>query len=166
MEDKQIEIARNIAKSCHSDQMYGDKPYMYHVDGVVENMIHGIEKIKSHHVDFHPDLETTLICLAYVHDVIEDCPDFNHGIIKNLFGQDFYDMLLLLSHLDGSYSEYIKKLSKSPECCMVKAADLIFNIERSKTDNSKWAKHRLVKYELSLMYLQEKELCVWRMVKN
>jgi (p)ppGpp synthase/HD superfamily hydrolase len=167
VDDKQIKIAYNIAKSCHSDQMYGDEPYMFHIDGVVENMIKGIEKFYLRHdIKLCPELKTTLICLAYVHDVIEDCPDFNHGIIKNLFGQDFYNMLILLSHLDGSYAEYIEKLSQSPECCLVKAADLMFNIEKSKMDNSKRAKCRLEKYKLALLYLQQKEICVWRMVKN
>ena len=160
-----IQIAHNIAVLSHADQKYGDKPYMYHILGVVKNITEGINRISSA-IDISDEERTRSICLAYLHDVIEDCPDFNHNTLIDTFGKDLFDQLCLLSHGDESYSQYLYNLSTDQECCMVKAADLLFNIEHSKKEKSGYAKQRLAKYQLALMYLQERCICVYRMTHH
>jgi len=57
---KLVERARRFALKAHAGQMYGDKPYSVHFDGVEEVLIE------------YNHISSVLRAAALLHDVIED----------------------------------------------------------------------------------------------
>lgn len=72
--------------------------------------------------------------LGFLHDLVEDCGDKWYDAILIRFGKDIADSVLLLSHRDGSYMEYIASLVSDMDCVHVKIADLRDNMEPNRTD--------------------------------
>lgn len=58
--------AREVAKQAHGNQMYGDKPYIYHLDSVYN--------VALEHIDLFPEDSETILCACFLHDTVEDTP--------------------------------------------------------------------------------------------
>lgn len=135
--------AMKIAFQVHKEQT--DKtgiPYIYHP-------IHLAEQMED---------ETT-ICVALLHDVIEDGEITFADLEKEGFHQDMIDALKLLTHEEAvPYMEYIKEVKKNPIAKAVKYADLMHNSDLSRLDVvDEKAEKRAEKYKKALELLLQEE---------
>lgn len=64
-----IQAAKEFALKAHGDQKYGDKPYEYHLQKVVDNVIDNINELDGLYW-FNPI--TIAIATAWLHDTLED----------------------------------------------------------------------------------------------
>lgn len=83
---------------------------------------------------FHPfhlaeQMETEEeICVALLHDVVEDTEKTLDDIVREGFPRQVTDALALLTHDDGtSYLDYVARLKNNPIAAKVKLADLRHN---------------------------------------
>ncbi len=111
--------AMKIAFEAHKDQ--ADKsglPYIYHPIHLAEQM----------------DDEQS-ICVALLHDVIEDTKITIDKLKKQGFGDDILNALHLLTH-DKSvpYMDYIRKIKENQIATKVKLADLKHNSDLTRID--------------------------------
>lgn len=125
-EEKLIELARNVAIEEHAEQLYGDKPYVYHLDLVYE-------KLKFFPIEYR--------LAAFLHDVIEDSKNVEKAKekIKSLFGEKVYNLVNAVSGVGENRKErkesMLKKIIAYPEAIDLKMADRLVNIEESKKNN-------------------------------
>lgn len=111
--------AMSIAFEAHKEQV--DKsglPYIFHPFHLAEQM----------------EDEIT-VCVALLHDVVEDTYLTLEDLAKEGFTEDIIDSLRLLTHDDDTpYMDYVKKIKENPIAKMVKLADLRHNSDRSRVD--------------------------------
>lgn len=144
-----IKLARSLSEHCHHDKKYGDKDYFdFHIIGVVNECVNGFDQ--------YPDVKkidyTKMICVALLHDVIEDC-----GITKRalweLFGSEIAIAVELLSKKPHeTRTEYLFGVAKNPLAKYVKICDATFNMQACVADcNYKRSKY----YEDTISFLKE-----------
>lgn len=111
--------AREYAIQHPKDQLYGGKPYSYHLD-----MVAGY--VESYGAEY--------ITAAYLHDVVEDT-DVTLEDIEQIFGVDIKEALYYLTDEPGTNRKDRKKLTnqKFSTCnnnvaLVVKAADRLGNM--------------------------------------
>jgi len=115
---KMPQEARNYATQIHEGQMYGEQPYMTHV-----------EDVASRFDDPH------LQRIAYLHDVVEDSET---GIdeIHERFGEDIgHAVDALTRRKDEQYFDYINRVKEHPEATQVKLADLHSNLKNNPNES-------------------------------
>jgi len=127
-----LERARNFAIKMHKQQMYGDKPYLYHLEKVVKNLKNYGE----------------LACvIGYLHDVVEDTETTIKDIEKE-FGLLVASCVSILTDEAGktrkerkqkTYAKMAKINQHSDEhlALIVKTADRLANVEESIHQNNK-----------------------------
>jgi len=125
--DDEVIKARAISKEFHKNQNYGDKPYMFHIESVV-NKVKQITDSKQ------------AIILAYLHDVVEDTK-FTYDDVKHNFDDNMAYLVNILTDEEGHNRKERKrktnkKLSKVSEdykdALIVKICDRLANLEHSK----------------------------------
>lgn len=127
-EENLINEARAYAIEKHGTQLYGDKPYVYHLDLV-------FEKLKDFPLSFR--------LAAYLHDVIEDTEDKEKATreIKEKFGEEVYQLVYAVSGVGENRAQrkasMIEKLINHPQAIDLKMADRLVNIEESKKNNDR-----------------------------
>ena len=137
--------ARDFAIKWHGDQMYGDKPYVYHLDQVAEIVSKSNQDRSSGTLQW-------LLEVAYLHDVIEDC-GVTYYELADLFGVEVgHSVDLLTKSKDVLYEDYIGRIKENFYAKAVKIADTKANLRQSILDNDK---NRIVKYAKQLMLLEE-----------
>lgn len=137
--------AREFAIKWHGDQMYGDKPYVYHLDQVA-----GI--VSRENQGRSSDTLRWLVEIAYLHDTEEGCGVTYHHL-ADLFGVEVAHAVdLLTKNKDVLYDDYIHRLKQNFYTKAVKIADTKANLKQSILDNDK---NRIVKYAKQLMLLEE-----------
>lgn len=137
--------ARDFAVKWHGNQMYGDKPYVYHLDQVAEIVSKSSQDRSSGTLQW-------LLEVAYLHDVMEDC-GVTYCQLADLFGVEVgHSVDLLTKSKDVLYEDYIRRLKKNFYAKVVKIADTKANLRQSILDNDK---DRIVKYAKQLMLLEE-----------
>jgi len=142
-----IEEAKELARKVHEGQKYGDNDYFdYHLEGVAE-----IARQNSR--------DPLVEAVTYLHDVYEDAPEESKNwVLKQLdnFHPLVKESVLILSHTEGDYAEYIDRIFYTGIPRRVKLADLTFNIRESEKKDrlNGYEKQRLQKYKLAKMYLQ------------
>ena len=123
-----VKFARQFAIEHHAGQMYGDKPYSYHLDAV-----HSIV------VEFNLGEEYEIA--AYLHDILEDTKTVNKGELALIFGQDIAEMVFCVSGFGANRKEKqhdIKtKMPTYPRSINLKMADRLANMRHSKLDKPK-----------------------------
>ena len=134
--------AMKIAFEAHKNQT--DKngiPYIYHPVHLAEQM----------------DSETT-ICVALLHDVVEDTSMTFEDLQAEGFSPEIIDALKLLTHDDAvPYMEYVKEIKKNPIATKVKLADLRHNSDLTRLDKvNEKALKRVEKYKKAIEMLEEK----------
>lgn len=110
---KEAEDARDFAREKHEGQMYGDRPYMTHVEDVAS----GFE-------DAH------LREIAYLHDIVEDS-DVTIQEIRERFGKNVSHAVDALTRRKEPYFDYIQRVKENPEATQVKLADLHANLKNN-----------------------------------
>jgi Guanosine polyphosphate pyrophosphohydrolases/synthetases len=136
--EKRAEV---FATEKHKGQKYGDKEYVYHLRQVVENVIKRNQG--------HP-LLSTLIAIAWLHDVLEDT-DTEYRVIEREFGTAVaYSVLGLTKRSGLSYKEYMETIVSAALVREVKICDTMANmVESIKSGNARG----LVKYPRQLTIL-------------
>ncbi len=116
-----VNLARTLAFHYHKDQMYGDKPYMYHLEHVA-----AIVRV------FTEDKED-LICIAYLHDILEDT-DVPASVVYDLFGNEIFDSVCHVTKypmLKNHYDKYIERVVSNKNALLVKYCDTLANLTAS-----------------------------------
>lgn len=122
-----IQKAYSLAERIHKDQLYGQKPYMYHI-----NCVHAIA--------VRHNLNPIVQVVAILHDTVEESEPFERGLvrmeIREIFGTEIRKMvdLVTVTEVDGkSREERHKKrypeLRHSIWAKCAKICDRIANIE-------------------------------------
>lgn len=124
-------MAKEFAVEAHGKQKYGDKPYIVHLEAVVQNLLNYSEDAKV---------------IGYLHDVIEDT-DVSYKKINDVFGPFVADCIAIITDEPGlnrkdkklKTFDKMSKVSGELELALtVKAADRLANIEACITQgNSK-----------------------------
>lgn len=130
---EQKEIAFEIAKNAFKDKTdKAGKPYFKHCLRVAEQ--------------FKDD--QFLYTIAILHDLIEDCPEWNEVSLSHLFGENVVKTIVLLTRKKNQdYFDYIEKINESSWATRIKIADLKDNMDITRLDNiSKNDFERLQKY--------------------
>lgn len=139
--------AREFAIKWHGDQMYGDKPYVYHLDQVAA-------EVKRLHTPYDKTSQL-LQTVAYCHDLLEDT-GCEYEDLGSAFGWTVAEAVLLLTKTQGlRYDYYISRIKNNFYALGVKIADTKANLKQSILDNDK---NRIVKYAKQLMLLEERDV--------
>ena len=133
-----------IAFNAHKDQV--DKsglPYIFHPYHLAEQMTDEVS-----------------ICVALLHDVVEDTTVTFEKLINQDIPNEIIDTLQLLTHEDNfPYMEYIEKIkgSGNKTAIDVKLADLRHNSDKSRLEEiDENALKRIEKYETAIALLENK----------
>tara|TARA_S200002703_G_C3789240_1_gene243513 strand:- start:1565 stop:2017 length:453 start_codon:yes stop_codon:yes gene_type:complete len=110
---KMPQEAREFATQAHGEQMYGEQPYMTHVEDVASGFT-------------DPHLQR----IAYLHDVVEDT-DTTIKDIHERFGSEIGSAIDALTRReDEQYFDYIHRVNQHPEAKQIKLADLHANLKK------------------------------------
>ena len=118
-----IEKARIYAKKAHGRQMYGENPYTYHLEKVVNVLLRF--NIQD------PDM----LAAGWLHDSLEDTATTKEDLVQH-FGQRVADLVDAVTDGEGDTRELRKARPYSliPNVCgaaVLKLADRIANLEAS-----------------------------------
>jgi (p)ppGpp synthase/HD superfamily hydrolase len=134
--------AMQVSYSAHKDQV--DKagtPYIFHPIHVAEQM----------------EDETT-VCVALLHDVVEDTEMTFEQLLHEGFPGEVVDALRVLTHdLGVPYMEYIEQIkeSRNRHAIAVKCADLVHNSDLTRFPQvDRKALDRVAKYKQALRILE------------
>lgn len=122
MENTLVQSAKDYAFAMHKNR-YGKHPYSHHLNMVVDELLEVIECIDK-------EKQPILIAAAYLHDVVEDCPETNISIIEDRFGKKVSDIVCALTnHTSKRVSaEYYEKIAENPLAQIIKLCDRIANV--------------------------------------
>lgn len=133
-----VERAHDLIEVAFSQKVdKGGVPYVLHCRHVHDTVVQWVGE--------NPDLQ----CIALLHDVLEDCPQWSYAALKKEFGRPIAIGVHLLTREPGeNYGEYIESLLPYRDVCIVKLADLKNNMDVTRlsfgiTDNDIY---RLRKY--------------------
>lgn len=126
-----VQQARAFAMHAHGAQMYGDKPYVFHLDQVVSLLD-----------EYGEDAQI----IGYLHDAVEDT-EVTEEDVAQLFGRFIADCVGLVSDVPGpnrkarkakTYARLAKVQGETELALVVKAADRLANVRMCiKEDNHK-----------------------------
>lgn len=136
MESQLIKRARQLAFSYHKNQKYGLHPYSYHLDSVVK-----LVKLYSYMIP--EDLKEDAICIAYLHDILEDTLCTQDEILRALNPRILL-IVKLLTKNESDLEKYFNKIALDDLAIFIKLCDRYSNILESIRDGN----HRkLAKYK-------------------
>lgn len=130
-----------IAFEAHKNQT--DKngiPYIYHPIHLAEQMA-----------------DEKTICVALLHDVVEDTDITFEQLVREGFPDDIIEALKLLTHDDSiQYVDYVKEIKSNPIAAAVKLADLKHNSDLTRLDViDEKAINRAEKYKKAIRLLSK-----------
>lgn len=149
---KLIEKAKAYAIGIHTkrNQLYGKKPYSFHLQGVVDNVYKYIEYID-------PEYRTAVIMAAWCHDTLEDTGESFNDVMK-VIGMRAAGIVFNVTDEQGldrleKQLKTMPKLMRDDLAIFVKICDRLSNSSHSKHDKpsmyNKYKKeHILFKYVL------------------
>jgi len=118
------------------------EPYVKHLKRVEQRLSNRNEDIKI---------------VALLHDLLEDCPEWNEQVLRTFFYQEIVDAVVVLTKLKGeAYEDYVMRVSENRYATIVKISDLQdnMNLTRLTTIKDKDVK-RLRKYLTAYHYLNQ-----------
>lgn len=134
-----FEVARVLAYRKHAGQMYGDKPYSYHLSAVVESVA---RKWGWHNKD--------ILAIAVLHDVREDT-NLTYDELVAAVGKDIARCVEnVTKREDEDYHAYIERVKSDHYSKEVKIHDTLCNLTESIMADSK---NRVKKYANQLQLL-------------
>lgn len=114
--------AKRFALERHDDQKYGDKPYGYHLEGVV--------RLVEARMKGDPML-STYVAAAWLHDTLEDTTATYKDLV-DAFGVCIAENVQYLTKVKGEeYETYMRKVLKSAIAREIKICDTLFNLTES-----------------------------------
>lgn len=122
---KRYENAKMLAIRMHGLQTYDKFPYHKHLQDVEDVL-----------VKFDFDKYSPIVCAAWLHDILEDCP-ISYSDIQNEFGYHIAEIVYHVTDELGRNRKEKKektypKVRENTEARIVKIADRIANVEFSK----------------------------------
>lgn len=142
--------AKLLAEEKHFNQRYGTRPYMFHIQSVVDTLPFLSEFIPTAY--FH---QAQII--AYLHDILEDT-DVGETYIYNNFGSDVVVAVKLLTKKPSeTRDDYIQRLiaSQNTMAIIVKIADTMTNLKQSlESGNIKFINRYTKQLDKLMSYLQ------------
>ncbi|MFZ2992433.1 MAG: HD domain-containing protein [Microgenomates group bacterium] len=115
---KLLDEAKYFAKNKHGKQMYGNKPYFYHLEQV-SNLVSELGYDEYYQI------------IAILHDVVEDT-ETGWAEISHYFGNFVGDNVHALTHYETeTYDEYISRVSRHSVAKVIKICDIICNLKES-----------------------------------
>lgn len=134
MEAKQLfEQAREVAIAAHGDQPYGDKPYEYHLQAVVD-------VLRRFGASLEDAATAPLLIAAWLHDSLEDTA-LSRGEVETMFGAEVAELVWRVTDEPGATRKERKpatyrKTRENESAVILKLADRIANVEASLENNS------------------------------
>lgn len=134
--------ARQFAIEKHDGQLYGNHPYIYHLD-----MVHNLSEVAG--------LSDFTQVLAYLHDTIEDDVSTYEEIAKE-FG---FEMGICVSCIsrdkdNETYTTYIERIKYYGGAVKeVKVCDLLCNLEECIKNPTGKNAGRIIRYQKALILL-------------
>ena len=121
MEENKKELAFQIAKKAFEGKTdKGGNPYFYHLGRVAKSFIND---------DF-------LYSIAMLHDLLEDCPEWNETSLRCLFHENIVSTIAVLTRKDNEdYFDYIDRIKQSSWATKVKIADLEDNMNITRLES-------------------------------
>jgi (p)ppGpp synthase/HD superfamily hydrolase len=130
-----LDKAWQAAVAYHGDQMYGGRPYAWHLVQVANSL----DAYSAEH-----------IAVAYLHDILEDTA-YTEEDLRMTFPQDVADAVVAMTKVDGEeYGDYIQKVIDNDIAHVVKMYDTICNLQES-LNTQQW--RRVLKYSSQLAML-------------
>ena len=114
---------RDIAKLAHGDQRYGGRPYIYHIDMVVDFVDRMYGESPKH---------KSLRKVAFAHDILEDTTYTSESL--RVFGYTEPEVLAVEAITKGvgePYEEYMARVLRNKLARKVKIADTMANLQES-----------------------------------
>jgi (p)ppGpp synthase/HD superfamily hydrolase len=136
MGNQLIKRARELAFLYHEKQKYGNHPYSYHLQNVVN-----VVRIFSSLIP-KKSLEDA-ICIAYLHDILEDTICTQDEILR-ASNPRILLAVKLLTKKDSDFEKYFEQIAQDDLAIFVKLCDRYCNIIESINGNNK---NKLAKYE-------------------
>lgn len=120
-----ISEARVFAIKTHQGQMYGNKPYIYHLDQCF-SLFKSI--VEENELDFVSKIYEKIAATIYLHDTMED-QGVHYAILEDRFGKDVAEAVWCVTK-EKPYNpdQYFEKISKNPIAAIVKLCDRICNV--------------------------------------
>ena len=146
--------AEELIKTAFKDKTdKAGEPYIEHLYRVAYN-------VEFINYDINYDIKTTeiykIFIISLLHDLIEDCPEYDLQFIKDSFEYDeiIEAIDVLTKKKNVNYDDYIENIAKNKFARVVKLADLRDNMDMTRlpeiTDKDL---ERLKKYHKSFMFL-------------
>ena len=125
---------------------YGEHPYMYHIQQVMDEVLKMImgNKFVHHFMDdnlLHDELIDLYLTCAIGHDIIEDTNVVPYDMVELGIPYSVIIGILGVTKVDGeSQEEYITKVCSNPMSLFIKIADSHCNMTQSVKDgDKKWS---------------------------
>ena len=116
-----VKRAKDLATKLHEGQMYGDKPYTYHLASIVK-------KVKD------AGGSEDMIAAAWLHDTVEDT-GISIDEIRKEFGDNVADLVWAVTgegkNRKDKLASVIKKIPNVKGADIIKSADRLSNVEES-----------------------------------
>lgn len=119
-------------------------PYRFHINRVAANF----------------DMGSTLSAIAYLHDILEDCHEWNAQRLSEQFNPVVVNAVVALTKIKGEdYTVYLNRVAQNENATKVKIADLRDNMDISRFKRPLTEKdfERLKKYHNAYLFLIEKQ---------
>jgi len=160
-----VKRAEEYARAQHEGQMYGERPYSYHLQQVAE-----IAEEYAHLLDSDEDRQTA-IAAAWCHDVLEDC-NITYNDFAEALNTKVADVVYRVTNEVGKNRKEraFRTYPKIWECELatyVKLCDRLANIRSSAADSNRLLKayskeHTVFKYALH----SEKYAPIWDEIES
>lgn len=122
-DSQELFLARKFAVEAHGAQLYGDRPYSYHLDRVHDVLVR------------FGQTQTELLTAGILHDVIEDTAT-NYSDVKLGFGFEVAELVYAVTDELGRnrqerHAKTYPKIKALSGAIVLKLADRIANVEHS-----------------------------------
>ena len=114
------DIALKIAQEAFKTKVdKAGKPYFLHCERVMNSII--LEQ---------GDICDEIKCIALLHDLLEDCPEWNEKSLSCFFNQRVINGIKAMTHKENqNYDDYISQVLENNDAKLVKKHDLKDNMD-------------------------------------
>lgn len=147
MDHNKVDLSISLSKDAHHTDRYAKQSYFdYHIEGVVSIVKYNFKE------SYTLEMKNKLIIVAYLHDILEDHPEFiSYEMIKTMFSKEIADAILAISkNADLTTIQYLSQVKANELARIVKIADSTFNMYNCIIENNY---KRAKKYQSNIEYL-------------
>jgi (p)ppGpp synthase/HD superfamily hydrolase len=154
-----ISKAKEFAIAKHGNQKYGEHPYSYHLNYVVNIL-----------TEYGYAEDNEIISAAWLHDTIEDT-DTTYEMLVLEFTKEIADIVWAVTNEPGEtrqakFRKTAPKIIANKKALIVKLADRVANTEASLANNPKLYKMYITEFTLFHELLYQGDLPMWdRLIK-